>query len=442
MFWNLMASGILILTGIFIQAEAAEEKAPVKLSLTAAVETALKKNPGVRFSVKNSEILTARVGEARAAELPQLELDLSYLRGTANYAPQPGFSLGPGTTSSDTSFDNYNVTLTASQLLYDFGKVSSQVQSARKLAESSGQDILTTSEGIIFNVKQAYYSLVQSQKILEVNEETVRQMEKHLDQAEGFFKVGSKSRFDVTKARVDLTTARFNLIKAKNGVSLARVNLNNAMGVSVDFLVEPEDPLTYQKSEITLEEAQNLALLSRPELLSFRLKKESALRSLENARDRFYPTLTANASYIDRNQTFPLVYNWAVGATMTFPFFNGFQTVRQVDEAQATMEAVQAQEEIQAQTVFQDVRQAYLNLTAAEEEIAMSRIVVAQAEENLELAEGRYRTGVGTAIETTDAEIAVSNAKTSAIQALFDYNLARAQLEKAVGASIEKKAGP
>ncbi|HXN05454.1 MAG TPA: TolC family protein, partial [Nitrospiria bacterium] len=422
-----MASGILILTGIFIQAEAAEEKAPVKLSLSAAVETALKKNPGIRFSVKNSEILTARVGEARAAALPQLEIDFSYLRGTANYAPQPGFSLGPGSTASesDSSFDNYNVTLTASQLLYDFGKVSSQVQSARKLAESSGQDILTTSKGIIFNVKLAYYSLVQSQKILEVNEETVRQMEKHLDQAEGFFKVGSKSRFDVTKARVDLTTARFNLIKAKNGVSLARVNLNNAMGVSVDFLVEPEDPLTFQRSEMTLEEAQNLALLSRPELLSFRLKKESALRLLENARDHFYPTLMANASYIDRNQSFPLVYNWAVGATMSFPFFNGFQTVRQVDEAQATMEAAQAQEEIQAQTVFQDVRQAYLNLTAAEEEIAASRTVVAQSEENLELAEGRYRTGVGTAIETTDAEIGVSNAKTSAIQALFDYNLAK-----------------
>ena len=266
-----------------------------------------------------------------------------------------------------------------------------------------------------------------------VNEETVRQMEKHLDQAEGFFAVGSKPKFDVTKARVDLNNARLNLIKAKNAVQVSRVTLNNAMGVPVDFKVELSDMMTFKKEALTLEAAQNLSLRNRPEMISLRLKKESVRHTLENARAQYYPTLSASGSYAYRNEDFPLVHNWNIGATLAFPFFSGFLTSRQVDQAQANMEAAEAQEEIEAQTIRLEVQQAYLDMAAAEEQIAVSGLIVSQAEENLGLAEGRYRAGVGTAIETTDAEVSLSNAKTSAIQALYSHNVARAQLEKAAG---------
>jgi outer membrane protein TolC len=246
--------------------------------------------------------------------------------------------------------------------------------------------------------------------------------------------VGSKPKFDVTKAKVDLTNSRLALIKGKNDVQVAKVTLNNILGLPVDSNIEPVDQLSYKKEELALEEAEKLALTNRPELASIRLKKESSRFQLEFSRRRFYPTLSANGSYLFQNSDFPLIQNWNVGASLTLPLFNGFQTIREVDQAGANMAIYSAQEEIQVQNILLDVRQAYLNRVAAGEQIATSELVVRQATENLDLAEGRYKAGVGTAIETTDAEVSLSNAKTSAVQALYNYNLAEAQLRKAIGA--------
>ncbi|MHB8481129.1 MAG: TolC family protein [Nitrospiria bacterium] len=407
-----------------------------RLSLSGAIELAMRRNPNVRLSAKTYESAYARIGETWSNFLPQLELDLTYTRATSNFAPQPtlgiqgGFGFGG---PNDISYDNYNATFNLRQLLYDFGKLSSQVQSVKKLAESTDIDRKTTAAALVLNVKQAYYGLLQSLRIQGVDEETVKQMETHLEQAEGFFKAGSKPKFDVTKARVDLTNAKLNLIKARNNVQIARVTLNNAMGMPVDYSVDPEDQLAFNKEEIAFEAAQRTALEQRPELLSVRLKKESNFYTLQSTRRQYYPTLTAAGGYNYHNQEFPLIENWNIGATLAFPFFSGFQTKKQVDEAQANLEAVSAQEEIQVQNILLEVEQAYLNLTASEEQIGTSKLIVSQAEENLSLAEGRYRAGVGTAIEMTDAEVSLANARTDAIQALYNYNIAQAQLEKAMG---------
>lgn len=407
-----------------------------KLTLKEAIDLALHQNPNIRLSLKTYEASFANKRVVQSGFYPQIQTSLAYTRATANFAPSPGLVFpGQSTgTESDTTYPSYNATFSFTQMLYDFGQLSSEVHSAEKLSQSADTDRRTASATLILNVKQAYYGLLQTIQIQQVDEETVRQMEKHLEQAEGFFKAGSKPKFDVTKARVDLTNARLTLIKGKNDVQIARVTLNNAMGLPVDSRVEPVDPLVFKKTEITLEEVQRLAMENRPELAAVRLKKQSGLFQLEYSKRQFFPTLAANGSYVYRNSDFPLVHNWSVAATLNWPLFNGFQTTRQVDQAEANFEAYSAQEEIQIQNILLDVRQSYLNLAAAEEQIATSDLVVKQAAENLDLAEGRYKAGVGTAIETTDAEVSLSSAKTNAVQALYNYNVAEAQLRKAIGA--------
>lgn len=407
-----------------------------KLTLKEAIDLAIHQNPNIRLSLKTYEASFANKRIVQSGFYPQVQTNLAYTRSTSNFAPSPGFvssSQGFGS-ENDVSYPNYNATLSFTQMLFDFGQLSSEVHSAETLAQSADTDRQTASATLILNVKQAYYGLLQNIRIQQVDEETVLQMEKHLEQAEGFFKVGSKPKFDVTKAQVDLTNARLTLIKGKNDVQIARVTLNNAMGLSIDSRVEPVDPLVYKKAEITLEDAQRSAIEYRPELASVRLKKQSGKFQLEFSKRQFFPTLAANGSYVYRNSDFPLVHNWSVGATLTWPLFNGFQTTRQVDQAEANFEAFSAQEEIQTQNILLDVRQSYLNLVAAEEQISTSELVVKQATENLDLAEGRYKAGVGTAIETTDAEVSLSSAKTNAVQALYNYNVAEAQLRKAIGA--------
>lgn len=418
---------IMLLESVFSISNAATFSPAEKreMTLNEAIDLALHQNPNMKLSVRNYEAQFASQGVIQSGRYPQIQSNFTYSRATANVDPYQ---------SGNASSPDYSASLSFTQLLYDFGQLSYEIRSAEKISESADTDRRTAATGLIMSVKQAYYGLLQSIQIEKVDEETVRQMEKHLEQAEGFFRVGSKPKFDVTKAQVDLTNAKLILIKGKNDVEVAKVILNNAMGLPVDSNIEPIDRLTYKKEETTLEEAEKMALEKRPELASLRLKKQSSIFQLEFSRHQYYPVLSANGSYVFRNSDFPLVQNWNVAATLTLPLFNGFQTTRQVDQAGANVEIYSAQEEIQIQNILLDVRQAYLNLIAAGEQIATSELVVRQASENLDLAEGRYKAGIGTAIETTDAEVSLSNAKTTAVQALYNYNVAESQLQKAIGA--------
>ena len=237
----------------------------------------------------------------------------------------------------------------------------------------------------------------------------------------------------MTKAEVDLSNARINLIKAENALRITKVILDNAMGMPNAPEYTIEDALLYQKYNITLKDAIDKAYENRPDLMSVITKKNVAESSIELAKKGYYPTLSGNASYDWAGEKLPLQDGWNVGATITLPIFSGYLTDYQVKEARARLNVLKAQEESFRQGVLLEVQQAYLNLREAEERISTAQLTVRQAQENLELANGRYAAGLGNPLEVTDAQIAYSNAKTSYIQALSDYNVAMASLEKAMG---------
>jgi outer membrane protein TolC len=299
--------------------------------------------------------------------------------------------------------------------------------------DSSRSDLENVSEQIILNVKQTYYGVLQAKRNRDVSSETVKQFQQHLEQAKGFYTVGTKPKFDVTKAEVDLSNAKLNLIKAENSLKLAIVNLNNAMGVpdAPEYILE--DNLSFQKYNITFEDALAKAYKDRPDLQSIIAKKQAAEETIELAKKDYYPSLTGNAAYSWSGEKFPLDRGWNIGATLSFPIFSGFLTKYQVEEANANLNVLSANEEALRQTVFLEVQQAYLNIKDAEERIPTAELTVKQAEENFEIANGRYAAGVGNPIEVTDAEVSLTTAKTAYIQALYDYKVAWASLEKAMG---------
>ena len=130
---------------------------------------------------------------------------------------------------------------------------------------------------------------------------------------------------------------------------------------------------------------------------------------------------------------FPLNEGWNVGAFLNVPIFSGFLVKNQIAEARANLDAVKSDEEVLKQQVRLEVEQAYSNMIEAAERIVTAQLTVRQAEENLEIANGRYTAGVGNPIEVTDALVAVSAAKISYISAQTDYKTAQASLEKAMG---------
>lgn len=406
------------------------------LTLERSIQIALVKHPSVLAGQGAVDINRARKGQAESAYYPQIDANAGYTRFQPSTISTGTTTVGLRRVETSHSFEQYNTGLSARQTLFDFGKTRTNVNIQKLNIEASQADLSNTEEQVILNVKQAYYELLRAKRNRTVAEDTVKQFEQHLAQARAFYEVGTKPKFDVTKAEVDLSNARLSLISAENAVRIAVVSLNNAMGVPEAPEYQIEDNLSFQKYEITFEAAVDKAYANRPELKSILAKKKASEEAVSLARKGYYPFFSGNAdwTWAGAGGDFATGDGWNAGVTLSIPIFSGFLTKNQVSEAKANLVILTANEEALRQNVFLEVQQNVLNLAEAEERIATAELTERQATENYEIATGRYAAGVGNPIEVTDAEVALVNAKTSYIQALYDYKIARAGLEKAMGA--------
>ena len=410
------------------------------LSLERCIEIALLKNPTIMAAKGTVGVNESLVYEAKANYYPQISWTGGYSRispvsGRSFTGTQGGGTISAGSlTTSTAAFDQWTSSFTLSQNIYDFGRTSTQVQIQKLSYDSAKFTLENVSEQVIQTVKQTFYSAVQAKYNRLVVEDTVKQTQQHLEQAKGFYEVGTKPKFDVIKAEVDVSTAKLNLIQAENALKIAFVNLNNAMGVPGAPEYTLQENLAFGKYEITFEEALSRGYQNRPDLKSTVAQRQAAEVGIDSAKTGYYPFLTGNASYNWSGGTVSeLDHGYNIGAVISFPIFSGFLTKYQVQQAKSNLEVLKANEESSRQTVFSDVQQAYLTLRAAEEAIPTAKLGVDQAKENLDIANGRYAAGVGSPIEVTDAEVSLANARLAYIQALYADKVAQANLEKAMG---------
>jgi len=400
------------------------------LTLSRCIEIALGKNPAIIAAVNTVEVSRSRVGEARSSYYPQVTASAAYSR------------IYSGTTvtayGGNSAYSQYTGNIALNQTIYDFGRTSSSVNISKYNLGSSRSDLDTMQDTIMLSVKQAYYAALQAKRNRDVAVDVIKQFQLHLDQAKGFYEVGTKAKIDVIKAEVDLSNAKLSLINSENALKIAWVNLNNAMGVPDAPEYTIEDNLFFQQYPITLEDATARAFDNRPDLKSAVTKRQAAEENVSLQRSGYLPILSGNVSYnwggveID-----PIRDQWNDGwnatVTITFPLFNGFLTTHQVAEAKSNLYVLRANEESLRQQILLDVRQAYLNLQAAEASISTTDLIVKQAKENLDLANGRYSAGVGSPIEVSDAFATYVTAQANYTGALYNYKTAQANIEKAVG---------
>ena len=433
--WVLLPTLFLFALDVFAGEPAAGAD---RLTLQEAIEVALSHHPSLLAARGNLQVQQALVGEVRSNYFPQLNLQTDYTRATANastsvQSSQALFQGRQTTAPSNTSFNNYAATLTLQQRIFDFGKTIADVESAHETMQGSDLSAMASRQTVAVNVKVAYFGLLQARRLVQVQEETVRQNQEHLDQTRGFYQAGTRTRYDVTTAEVNLTNAQLNLINAQNAETVARVTLANTMGVPDRPIGELEDLLSFQRFEISEDQAIQEALSSRPDLMSLEAQRRAADATIRSARRSYFPVLSGQADYTWRGQDYPLVWNWDVGLTLTIPLFSGYLTQSQVAAARANTLVADANKEVLRQSVILEIHQDFANLTEAEKRVQTSEVVVRQAEENLEQANGRFQAGVGTTVEQTDAQVLLTNAKTTQVQALYDYRVAVAQLQKAMG---------
>ena len=411
----------------------APQALPEVLTLERAMELALSNHPSLRVASGNQAIQEAQVGQAQAGFYPQVQGSLGYNRRTTNSVStfQGSRPDARRTVGDMTGF--YSSSVTLNQLLYDFGTTKSKVEAQQFQFQAANSDAQTAVQTVVINVQQAYFSLQQAQRLVSVSEEAITQFEKHLDLAKGRFKAGVAPKIDVTTAEVDLSNAQLNLITARNNALVARVTLNNAMGIQTTKQYRVQDPIQAEPYRVSLDEAVARAMRLRPEMISQRAQEQAAEAAIKAAQGNFFPTVTSSANYSYSATDFPLVWNWSLGGTVSVPIFSGFLTQQQVAQARATLLTTKANGDVLRQTILLDVNQASLNLEAAWEKLRVTAVTVDQAKERLALVEGRYKAGLSTAVEVTDAEVALVSAQVNDVVAVSSYQAAKAALDKAMG---------
>ena len=398
------------------------------LDLNTCVLFALGRHPSLaaaRGSVAASE---SRIGQAQANYFPQISAFGDYSRSKSASA-----STSNGRSLSSDPYSQYSAGVNLNQMIFDFGKTPTQVRIQDLGADASRSDYDSIRDQIVLSVKQAYYGTLQAQKNLEVARENVRSFQHHLEQAKGFFEVGIKPKFDVTKAEVDLSNAKVSLIKADNALKISRVTLNNAMGMPDAPEYTVQDDMAVIKREVPLSEVLDLAFKNRPDFLAATSRTKAAEESIGLAQKGYFPVISGNAGWSKTGEDYPRNEGWTAGVNISFPIFSGFLTKHQVSEARAQYDVAQANREVLRQSIVLEVQSAYMNLVEARERIPAAELTVRQAAENLEIANGRYAAGVGNPIEVTDAQVSYTGAQVIYNQAVYDYNVAYANLQKAVG---------
>jgi TolC family type I secretion outer membrane protein len=400
------------------------------------VDKALANHPGIRAARESLNAGKGRATQAASPYQPQVRASTGYAESHA-----------AGGAFGDTITKSYTTTLSASQVLYDFGKTRGALDAAKLGVRSAETDVERTMQETVLGVKQAYFALLQAGKLLTVAERTLAQTESHLARAEAFFRAGSRPRFDVTRAEVDVNNARLGLINAKNEKRIRTIGLYHAMGVDPAGDLDVEDVLADPSALPSLKQAEAEALKDRPEMQKAESDIEAAKAAVKAERSNYLPTLSAAGEYNWANGTtemgtlpganFPLrgeVGNsWNAGVTLSAPLYEGGLTRGRVGEALANQRSLEAQRDLLRQALLLEVHQAYADLEGASARIIVMESSLKTARESLELAEGRYGAGVGPSIEVTDAQVAAVKAETDYVQALYDYQLAVARLFKAMG---------
>ena len=416
------------------------------LTLESSIEIALKNSIVLEIAKEGVNAATAQKREAITGFLPKVNTSYSYMR--LNEAPFSKFQGLTGVLSSMNGTEipggtqnNYNWTIEARQPLFTGGGLIANYQ-ASSIGEDAAQiEEIAKKQDVVQEVKIAYYDILRAQKIQETARQSVEMLTAHRDVAENYFKVGMIPKNDLLHAEVELANGKQALVKAQNAVELTKARFNTILKRKIFAPVEILDVLKYQPFDKPFEECLNIALKNRPELKIASLRARQAGKLVNAARSEYFPTLGIVANYgrfgdnpSVAGSDFKDAESWYVMGVASWNLWEWGKTKFRVDASSAKEnQALGAQRELNDQVAL-EIKYASLILQEAEKQIVVSQKVIEQAEENFRISEERYKERVATSTEVLEAQTLLTKAKSEYANALGDYNINLAKLQRAMGA--------
>ena len=404
-------------------------------TLDDCINNAIQYNPSIQASIYNEEAYKSKIGQAWANYFPSISAGLEVSRSGNKYI---GGSPYGGSMSQYTTM-GYVPSVSADMLLFDFGKTKASADMAKRTYESKVEDTKENINSIIYKIKNTYYNILFAQAQVHVYEDTVKDYQMQLDQAWGFYRYGTKPKLDVVTAEYNLGKAKLNLVKARNVLEVAQVELSKIMGIPEYTNYDLSDQLTLNLFDITEENAINTAFDVRPELISAKKLADAAKMNLRAARRNFAPDLGIYGSYGNGIGNEYNLQSGQIGVGLSYSGLNILKIKKQVTQANAEYKKAKAQYDDTKHSVYYNVKKNYMELETDREAIIIAKLALDQAKEQYRQVTGRYKAGVGDAIELKDGENTYLNARLDFYNAMLNYNNTAASLEKEIGIPLKLK---
>lgn len=452
-------------------AEIAAVQKGIVLSLDDCINIALQNSPVVKKSRYNYRLSKTDVGIAKAGYFPTLGI------GT-------GYNLNENNNNIRNTNSNYiSAEASINQLIWNFGRTNARIkmQKFNKIASEYGFDntVLST----IYTVRDYYYGVLAAKAAVDINRANVQINERNYQRTKAYFDEGIKSKIDLVNAEVYLSDSKVTLVQAENNYKNALVKLNNSMYIAYapDYEIKNTETFNFQRNvipvnlekisekkdlsappkniqnalltssvekldvieqykfqpfEYTFEESVSMANKNRPDLKAYDATLKAMKQSLIYITREYYPQLTGSAGYGFRDTNSQNSFTLGVNLKSSV---NIMSKKNEIDAGKIQIDIAQNEIDLLKQNIYFEVQAAYIDMIQLEKQIPLLAVKVRQTLENLELADGRYFVGIGDYIQLQDAKVNYNNAQQSYVQVVYNYNVARAKLERAIALKPDVK---
>ncbi len=401
-----------------------------RLSLKEAEERAVQNHPQVRAGQYAALAAGETVREIKSAHFPTV-----FANFTGAQAPE-GTRIAAGALNNPSILDRFAYGVAASQMVTDFGRTSALSASATFRADSEQQDVVARRADVMLLVDRAYFDALRSQAVLRVADQTVSARQLVVDQVAALAATGLKSSLDLSFAKVNLSEAQLLLVEARNDEQASYARLSAALGAP--------QAATYELADEPLPEAPTRdsaalvasALRDRPDVARERLAEQSAAKFAQSERALWFPTITlVGAAGLTPFHQIGLTNQYsAVGVNLSLPVTNG--NLYSARRAKADFRTSVEQQNLRdlENRVARDVQIAWLDAQTAYQRLDLTKELLAQATDALDLAQQRYDLGLSSIVELTQAQLNQTRAQIEQATAKYEYQSRSAALRYQIGA--------
>jgi len=418
-------------------------EAPERLTLKDTIERAIDANLNLKQS--REDVLAAE--ETRKASitrfLPTLGASYDYLHRNkpqtqelTGIGPAPEFIVRPE--------DQYTFVTSFNQPVFSGFSLINQYRIADLGLDAAEFSEKVTRQDVILDAKNAFYSVLKAEKLLEVASQRITQIAAQKDVAENFYEVGMSPLNDLLQAQASLANARQDFIRAQNNLAIAQSQFNIVLRRPVEAEVKLEDILDYTPFVYEFDYCLDTARENRLEITLADLEVEIAEKEVALARGDYYPSVNLRGNYTRTGDDYKAhggegisdAASWEVRAVAEWTFWEWGRTHYGVKEKLHRLTQAQYRRSQIMDNIELEVKTAFLRTKESEKNIITVEKAIEQAKENFRINQERFKEQVATTTDVLDAQTLLSNTLTNYFNALYDFKISRATLLRSMGQEV------